>query len=146
MCQSSRDSLLFYKPLCIWKMLFQFSRYVNTSWYWIHITTIEKLCHTLSINHHTSLGYTREVHFRSNTYCSSTLGEFYSTKMDAWRSCDLMQQKHNNCTAINDQDCDDDKYKICKEGSTIPKSSKGTCTYSKQGNINSKYFLTILRL
>ena len=101
-----------------------------------------KLCHTLSINHHTSLGYA----MRSNTYCSSTLDEFYSTKMHAWRRCDLMQQKHNNCTVINDRDCDDDNYKICKEGSPIKQSSKkGSCTYFKQGNINSKYFLTILR-
>ena len=83
---------------------------------------------------------------RSNTYCSSTLDEFYSTKMDAWISCDLMQQKQNNCTAINDHHCDDDKYKICKEESTIEQSSKGSCTYFKQGNINSKYVLTIPRL
>ena len=101
--------------------------------------------HTLIINYHTVLGYT----IRSGTYCSSKFDEYYSTKMEAEKRCDQMQQQHNNCTTINDKDCDDDNYKICKEGSSINQSSTGSCTYDKnfrQSNINSQYFSTSFKL
>ena len=103
-----------------------------------------ELFHTLNSNYHTFLGYA----IRRQSYCSSTLDGIYSTKNEAEGSCDQMQQQYNNCTTISDTVCNPFQvtgiYKICKKGSLIKKSSKGSCTYFKQGYISSEYFLAII--
>ena len=64
--------------------------------------------------------------------------------MAAERSCEQMQQQYYNCTAIYDADCDDADYRICKEGTSIHKTTKGACIYSKKrGKVFQKIFLAV---
>ena len=74
---------------------------------------------------------------RSSTYCTERLEDFYEAMMDAKNSCDQMEQQYSNCTILYDMYCDGGNYTICKEGTAIEKSSTGSCTYYKPGNIST---------
>ena len=75
-----------------------------------------------------NLEQVNEYDQKKDNYCSNTgNGETYQTLEIAKRACDNLDK----CIAIEDLDCDDNTYKICKTTSTFESSSMGSCVYVK---------------
>ena len=67
----------------------------------------------------------------SNKFCNDRLPGIFDSRHDAEVACVEMQSRYGNCTTINDNDCDDDLYRICKSGFERKKSEKGSCIYHR---------------
>ena len=70
-------------------------------------------------------GYTKF----ENQFCNPKYGS-YDTLQNAIEACG----QNIECQFVNDQDCDDDLFKLCNIDATLSSSSKGSCIYQKPGN------------
>ena len=66
-----------------------------------------------------------------NRYCSETLGVHKKTLENAIVTCD----ERDDCLGIEDTDCDNDFFHLCKKGAIFKKGGPlQSCAYRKPGN------------
>ena len=61
--------------------------------------------------------------------CHPIYGSHRTTLQNAIEACD----QDNECKFVQDNDCDDDYFRLCKKHATLYYSSRGSCIYQKRG-------------